>query len=142
MSDSRPLENSARRHLRAAEELHTIVGAGAQPGCKAVAGYLFGLAGELAVKQMMREAGIPELPPEQRRQDPYYAHFPQLKSLLIDQLSGRRSGPLTTILAQSDSLFPSWSTDMRYDHTSRIQERHVTAWQSNARYLIAQMGVF
>lgn len=94
MSDTQNLANSARRHLRAAEELSKVESAGAQPGCKAVAGYLFGLAGELAVKQMMRDAGIPELPPQFKRQDPYYAHFPQLKTQLGDQLSGRRSEPL------------------------------------------------
>lgn len=141
MSDTHKLENSARRHLRAAEELHAIGTAGAQPGCKAVAGYLFGLAGELAVKQMMREAGIQELPPQQRRQDPYYAHFPQLKSLLSDQLNGRRSGPLMAVVA-SDQLFRNWTTEMRYSHTQEINERHVTEWCSEAKHLVGQMGVF
>ncbi|MCZ8220516.1 MAG: hypothetical protein O9337_13950 [Acidovorax sp.] len=142
MSDTQKLANSARRHLRAAEELKTIESAGAQPGCKAVAGYLFGLAGELAVKQLMRDAGIPELPPQQRRQDPYYAHFPLLKTQLSDQLSGRRSEPLKKALAQPGPLFHNWSTDMRYDHTQEIQERDVDAWCSNARYLVGQIGLF
>ncbi|MCC6586293.1 MAG: hypothetical protein IT168_06200 [Bryobacterales bacterium] len=44
------IEKAARRHLRAAQVLYAQSGAGDQPGCIAVAGYLFGIAGELAVK--------------------------------------------------------------------------------------------
>jgi hypothetical protein len=45
-------EKSARRHLRAAQVLYSQEHRGDRPGCKAVAGYLFGIAGELAIKQL------------------------------------------------------------------------------------------
>lgn len=141
MSDTYKLKNSARRHLRAAEELHTIASAGTQPGCRAVAGYLFGLAGELAVKQMMQEAGIQKLASEHRRQDPYFAHFPQLKTLLNYQLCGRRSGPLAAVV-QSDSLFDRWSTEMRYNRTQDINDNDVSSWRTTATHLVQQMGAY
>jgi len=75
--------NSAKRHLRAAHELRGLTSGGSQPGCKAVAGYLFGLSGELAVKAMMRDSGMTPLSPDRRRDDPFFAHFPELKSRLL-----------------------------------------------------------
>ena len=48
MAYSHDYQISARRHLKAAETLYALNTAGAQPGAKAVAGYLYGLAGELA----------------------------------------------------------------------------------------------
>lgn len=132
--------NSARRHLRAAEELHQNESAGAQPGCKAVAGYLFGLSGELAVKAIMRDSGMTPLPDERRRDDPYYAHFPTLKPLLLDNASGRRSGELRTI-AETASLFQNWDTNMRYAPTEDIQDRWIDSWRTAARELVNRMDV-
>ena len=129
---------SARRHFRAAQELYAIASSGAQPGCKAVAGYLFGLAGELAVKEMMRESGMSPLPPEQRRDDPYFAHFPYLKDRLKDHVAGRRSGELRRI-AESASLFQHWNTDMRYAPTSDILDAWIDAWSASAKSLLEQM---
>jgi len=133
------LPSAARRHLRAAENLHAATGAGAQPGCKAVAGYLFGLAGELAVKQLMRECGLRPLPTKHRREDPFYAHFPDLKRLLQDQISGRRAGPLV-VIAYSSRSFREWSTGMRYAPTQDISEQRVDEWRHDARQLVDQMG--
>jgi hypothetical protein len=133
------VENAARRHFMAAETLHAATGAGTQPGCKAVAGYLFGLAGELAVKQMMRESGIQPLPDAQRRHDPFYAHFPDLKNLLLDHLSGRRAGPLLRV-ARSNS-FRNWDTKMRYAPTKDVPESRVDEWRADAKELVDQMGV-
>lgn len=48
----------------------------------AVAGYLFGLAGELAIKQIMIESGMRPKTPKGQRDDPIYAHFPTLRTLL------------------------------------------------------------
>ena len=86
------LLGAARRHFRSGSELYGLASAGAQPGCKAVAGYLFGLSGELAVKAMMRDSGMTPLSGQAWRDDPYYAHFPRLKELLKDMASGRRQG--------------------------------------------------
>jgi hypothetical protein len=132
------LPTAARRHLRAAQELHRTVAAGAQPGCKAVAGYLFGLAGELAVKQMMRSSGMRELPSEKRKDDPFYAHFPGLKSMLAAALSGRRAGDLRRI-AEDPQLFQYWDTKMRYAPTADIQDGWVGAWRESAEALVSGM---
>lgn len=82
MAYSQDMRKAAVRHLRAAQILYERNGPGEQPGCKAVAGYLFGLAGELAVKELMRDSGMNPLPNTERRDDPFFAHFPVLKTML------------------------------------------------------------
>ena len=137
MAYGQDLRGSARRHFRAATELNSIGSAGAQPGCRVVAGYLFGLAGELAVKALMRDSGIAELPEEERRNDPYYAHFPDLATQLRDSAKGRRSGELTAI-ARSNH-FQNWSTKMRYASTAEVQADWIDAWRESADCLIQKM---
>lgn len=141
MAYRQDLSNSAKRHLRAANELHGLTSAGAQPGCKAVAGYLFGLCGELAVKAIMRDSGMAPLPPDRRRDDPYYAHFPELKTRLRDFASGRRSGELRRI-AETASLFQNWDTEMRYAPTADIEDAMVEAWRASAHDLVNRMDAF
>ncbi|MGF6202496.1 hypothetical protein [Pseudomonas laurylsulfatiphila] len=126
---------SARRHLVAACELHAISDHGKQPGCNAVAGYLFGLAGELAVKAMMIESGMR---PTGTRPDAFFEHFPALKGVLKDQVQGRRAGELRQI-AEDRTLFDTWHTNMRYSSTVKINPAKVTAWKSSAEQLIARM---
>ncbi len=138
MAYRQDLQSSARRHFRAADELHAVSSAGSQPGCKAVAGYLYGVSAELAVKEIMRDSGIMPLPNAQKRSDPYYAHFPELKDLLSDVIIGRRSEELRRI-AESKSLLRNWNTKMRYAHTSDIQATWVSEWKESARVLIDQM---
>jgi hypothetical protein len=138
MAYSHNYQISARRHLRAADILFAADGAGAQPGAKAVAGYLYGLAGELAVKHMMIQSGMHPLAPEQRRDDPFYRHFPELKSYLLTTAHGRRSGELVRI-AQTAQIFQEWSTDVRYAPTQEVPSQHVDRWQGDAKRLVAQM---
>lgn len=136
----RDLKSAARRHLRAAQMLYESCAAGAQPGCRAVAGYIFGLAGELAVKHMMRESGMEELPASERRNDPFFAHFPALKSLLADKIQGRRDGELRRI-AEDSRLFQCWATDMRYAPTTDILGTWVDAWKRSAEELVDRMDI-
>lgn len=138
MAYRQDLSDAARRHFRAAEELHGAASAGSQPRCRAVAGYLFGLAGELCVKEMMRQSGV--RPPEDARDrgHPYYAHFPDLKDRLKDHLQGRRMEQLRRI-AESSALFESWSIKMRYAPTGDIPDARVARWRESARDLIEQM---
>lgn len=137
MAFGRDLPNSARRHLRAANELFDANAAGAQPGCRAVAGYLYGLSGELAVKAIMRDSGMTPKAPSARRDDPYYAHFPELKSRLRDNAQGRRSGDLRVIAESND--FQDWNTDMRYAPTSDIVDKWVDTWRASAQKLVEKM---
>jgi hypothetical protein len=138
MAYRKNLSTAAKRHLRAANELQIMTTAGAQPGCKAVAGYLFGLAGELAVKVMMRDSGMTPLSEALRRDDPFYAHFPELKSRLRDTAKGRRAGELR-IIAETAALFQYWDTDMRYAPTDDIKDVWIDAWKTNAHDLVNQM---
>jgi hypothetical protein len=134
------LKKAARRHLKSGLILLKATCPGAQPGATAVAGYMFGLAGELAIKQMMRDSGMKELPPESRRDDPFYAHFPTLKSLLVDAAKGRRHGELRK-LAEDPRLFRNWDTDMRYAPTEDIDEDWVAIWKKSAEELVRSMDL-
>src|ERR1035438_7186588 len=93
MAFTQNVKNAARRHFRAAQILYEQNGPGDQPGCVAVAGYLFGIAGELAVKELMRNSGMKPLAEAHRRDDPFFAHFPLLRTLLATA-AGRRAGEL------------------------------------------------
>lgn len=137
MTYGQDLQGSARRHLRAATELDQVASAGAQPGCRAVAGYLYGLSGELAVKALMRSSGMMPLSPQERRSDPYFAHFPELKTLLRDMSQGRRSGELFAIAKSND--FQNWDTNMRYASTADVLPSWIDAWKVSAHKLVETM---
>lgn len=138
MAYSHDYQTSARRHLKAADALYTLTTGGTQPLAKAVAGYLYGLTGELAVKQMMLQSGMRPLASDQRRNDPYYKHFPELKTFLLDAAAGRRSGELLQ-LARNAQIFREWSTDMRYAPTREVTVGSVDGWQRDAKMLIGKM---
>ncbi len=137
MAYKQDLRAAARRHLRAAQVLHEHAGPGSQPGCSAVAGYLFGIAGELAVKHLMSDSGMRPLPPTDRRDDPFFAHFPVLKKMLATA-QGRRSGELRR-LSEDSRLFQNWDTTMRYAPTAEISTTRITAWRVSAEELVGRM---
>jgi hypothetical protein len=130
--------SSARRHLASATALFSSTAPGAQPGCQAVAGYLYGITGELALKHMMRQSGMQ--PGGERRNDPFHAHFPTLKTLLRDTARGRRAGELRR-LAEDSSLFQNWDTDMRYAPSSDVDPRWVSQWKQRAEELVETMDL-
>ena len=134
------LDGSARRHLRAAQELCQITAAGTQPGSKAVGGYLFGIAGELAVKHMMRSSGMKPQPASKRRDDPFFAHFPELKTFLSRSAQGRRAEKLRKI-ADNIALFQYWDTQMRYAPTADLKPGWIAAWRTSAEALVAEMDI-
>ena len=140
MAYTQDIPNAARRHLKAAQTLFETQDAGAQPGCKAVAGYLFGLSGELAVKQLMRKSGMKPRIPEDRRNDPFYAHFPELKTQLRDAAVGHHAAKLSNIAVDA-SLFQNWDTDMRYSATADIRENWIASWKASAERLVAEMDI-
>lgn len=131
------LRGAARRHNQAASVLHEHAGAGSQPGCLAVAGYLFGIAGELAVKELMRKSGMRELSKADRRHDPFFAHFPELKKML-STAHGRNAEVLRKV-SQNQGLFRNWEIGMRYAPTVDIQETWVSEWRGSAKELIDRM---
>jgi hypothetical protein len=139
MAFTQNVEKAARRHLRAAQILYVQVGPGDQPGCLAVAGYLFGIAGELAVKEIMRNSGMKPLEEMHRRDDPFFAHFPVLKTLLATA-HGRRAGELRRF-SEDPRLFQNWDVAMRYAPPTEIKGNWVEAWKGSAEILITRMAI-
>ncbi|MGH7057908.1 MAG: hypothetical protein ACREFZ_08500 [Acetobacteraceae bacterium] len=103
-----------------------------------MAGYLSGLSGELAVKAIMHDSGMLPLAADRRGDDPFYAHFPELKSRLLDTVRGRRSGELRKI-AEAPALFQNWDIRMRYAPTADIKDAWVDSWETSARDLVIRM---
>jgi len=130
MSYTPDLPAAARRHLAAADAL-------AAGPCRRVAGYLYGIAAECALKAMMHEAGL--IPQGPRREDPFYAHFPELRTMVRDRLASRRGGPLLKFIA-NEALMNHWDTDMRDCNASEIQDAWVRNWQAQTRDAIAAIG--
>ena len=139
MAYSTDLQNAARRHLLGARILDEQSSAGAQPGCRALAGYVYGLAAELAIKEIMRQSGIPRLGPDKRKNDPYWKHFPELKDLLALQLRGRREGELRKYV-EDKNLFANWSIGMRYARSEEVNPVWIAKWKKSAEDLIARMN--
>lgn len=85
----------------------------------------------------MRNSGMAPLPPQERRDDPYYAHFPELKTQLRDTAQGRRSGELLAIA--NSNHFQNWSTEMRYAPTAEVLPGSIDAWRASAHSLVETM---
>lgn len=126
------LPNAARRHLSAAELI-------VETERRDVAGYLYGIAAECAVKTMMLQAGIKELPSARRRDDPFYMHYPQIQSVLLDTLKGRASTSLLQIVGNKKFL-EGWSTDMRYAPAQEVKAARIANWRKNANQAVGLIG--
>jgi hypothetical protein len=117
------MREAARRHLQAAD----LLSSGHR--CD-VAGYLYGIAAECALKAMMIEMGM--RPRETRsKDDPFFVHFPTLRTMLRDRELGRL-GQQITRLVQSDSFMNNWDIDMRYS-PGQIQPSWVDEWARQAK---------
>ena len=123
---------AAYRHLEAAEEL-------ADGKRRDVAGYLYGIAAECGIKAMMHDINIRPLPNAERREDPFYTHFPELRTMLRSRLAGRLAAPLLHFIS-SDAFMNQWSTDMRYSHGHDVTEAWVSAWRAQARQVVSSIG--
>jgi len=132
MAFTHKLCEAARRHLHAADILCE------EPGHRRdVAGYLYGIAAECAIKHMV--IPIP-IPPEHDKQKIAYSHFPELRTLLRDALSGRRFAgtPLFQFVMQ-DAFMNNWHISMRYADARQIKDDWVRAWQKQARDAVSAM---
>jgi HEPN domain-containing protein len=116
------LQLAARRHLDAAAKLE-------KNGRDDVAGYLYGIAAECAVKAMARVL------PGGRDDDVFYAHFPQLRTLIREKLSGRGAQPLLR-LVQHDGFLNQWDITMRYAAAAAVREKPLAQWAEQARQLV------
>ena len=130
------LAKSARRHLATATYLEQEEG---QTKHGATAGYLFGIAAECAMKEIMRDSGMRPLPPEQRREDPFYAHLPQLKTMLRNSAHGRRAGELRK-WSEDNNFMREWDTDMRYAPARDIERADIERWRDHAKQVLVAMN--
>ncbi|MFH0133256.1 hypothetical protein ACGLHS_23805 [Variovorax sp. VaC1] len=121
---------SARRHLEAGDKLN-------DGDRRDVAGYLYGISAECALKAMMLEAGM--RPKGERRNDPFYLHFPQLRTVLLDSLQGRRAGPLSNFVADH-GFFSNWAVEMRYAKGAKVLKKWVDTWALQATQVVGSIG--
>lgn len=103
-----------------------------------VAGYLYGIAAECAIKAMMLDVGMrPDS--ETSSGDPFFVHFPKLKTMVRDGLQGRRGTPLLKYI-EDDSFLSNWAIRMRYCHGREIDSRWVDQWAKQAKQAVADIG--
>lgn len=127
------LRKAARRHQVAA----TLLDNPLPQGRPDVAAYLFGVAAECALKELMWQSGM--RPQSQRRDDPFFMHFPHLKTALRDTAHGRLQGRLLKH-AMDGALLSGWDVTMRYARTADVlNEPQRTKWRPQAEQLIQEM---
>jgi hypothetical protein len=121
---------AARRNLDAAIKLET-------ERKDMVAGYLFGIAAECALKAMMAHLYLPV--PRDRTDDPRYAHFPELLILLRDQMSGRQSAALNRYI-HDQRFLQGWSIKIRYSDGRNLSAAQLKSWSQQARDVVGLIG--
>jgi hypothetical protein len=117
---------SAHRHWHDGQQLFTARRAQA-------AGYHNGFAAECAVKSIFYKHNIPR--DEDRRKDPYWAHFPELRTMLIRDGKGRLSQKLYDTIAHG-SFMQEWHTDIRYAENGSVSEDRASRWREQADEVI------
>jgi hypothetical protein len=126
MAYTTDFKDAARRHQQAASCLHDC-----EPHCRRrdVAGYLYGIAAECALKEIMRVS---------RWTEPDHLHFPDLKQRIRDGAQGRYASVLRKF-ADDDGFMNSWDIAMRYAPRRDIDDRLVVRWRNHAQEAIAAM---
>jgi hypothetical protein len=120
------LSASALRHWHDGQHL-------LKAGRVQAAGYHFGFSAECTIKSILYRHGIPRR--EDRRDDPYWAHFPDLRTLLIRDGKGRLSQKLYDLVSHG-SFMQEWNTDIRYAADGSVDEQRATRWREQADKLI------
>jgi hypothetical protein len=128
MAFTHSLPDAARRHLQAADELE-------RGHRRDVAGYLYGIAAECAVKRMVISLRIPD---EHSKNAIHYAHFPDLRTMLRDTFQGRSARGVWAFVTH-DAFMNNWSIAMRYADAKQIRGEWVDAWRDQARRVVGAM---
>jgi hypothetical protein len=115
------MTKAAHRNWAAAEKLKNAVAAD-----RTTAGYLYGIAAECAIKALFRD--IPWT--IDSRDGPVYAHFPNLKTKLRDEISGRRAAPLTQFT--NPRYMEGWAIDIRYSDGTGPAPATLERWRTDA----------
>lgn len=128
------LSSSARRHFKAGERLSDDINPDRQ--CRSVAGYLYGIAGECALKCLMWNLGWRTI--EDKKHDPFYLHFPELKTMLMPTLKSRQDSVLYRVI-NIPGLMQNWDTKMRYTAAKDISDVDINKWKSHAKTIMNSM---
>lgn len=80
------------------------------------------------------------LPELQKQDDPFFAHFPKLKSLLLNTAHGRWHGALLKY-ASDPRLMQNWDTRMRYAPHHEVSDKDVGLWRQQAHEIMKAMEV-
>jgi hypothetical protein len=115
------LSSAAHRHLRAAQNL-------AASKDWDSAGYLTGFAAECRLKRALMRSGFRPAKDLDRRDDPFWAHFPSLKTLMLHSGAAARISASVVTLVSSGGFMNEWDTMMRYAKTGSVDEPTATRW--------------
>lgn len=124
------MREAAFRHNEAAEAL--------PDNRKDVAGYLFGLAAECAMKQLMIDLGVPGAKEPRSADNPYFAHFGALKTLLRDDEHARRHKDMRKF-TEDASFMQDWDVTMRYSDGKALTTALVERWKQNAKDILQEI---
>ncbi|EPG3323469.1 TPA: hypothetical protein N2A03_005867 [Pseudomonas aeruginosa] len=127
------MESASHRNFQAAQTLHSNQH-------RHAAGYLYGLAAECAIKAMMLQAGIPVRPQDERGDDPYYAHFPNLKTILRENMQGRRASGALARFINDDRFFSQWDIKVRYCKNDQVSSGWIEMWREQASQAVSSIG--
>jgi hypothetical protein len=116
------MADSAKRHFTDGD--HLLKAKSSQH-----AGYHFGFAVECAIKLVLFQHNIPRR--SERRNDPFWAHFPELRTLLVRDGKGRLPGKLYSLIAHSNFL-EHWDTDIRYARNHSVDADRASVWRKQA----------
>ena len=122
---------AARRHQEAAETLH-------EGTRQDAAGYLYGLAAECGIKALMLDLGMRPAADARRGDDPFYAHFTRLKTMLRDDAYARQREDLRKF-TEDGHFMEHWDVAMRYSDGKDIRKAWVDGWRQNAKDVIAEI---
>ena len=124
------MRDAAFRHNEAAEAL--------LPNRKDVAGYLFGLAAECAMKQLMIALGVPGVKEPRGPTNPYFAHFISLKTILRDDEHARRHTDIRKFTERA-SFMQDWDIAMRYSDGKAITQTLLDRWRQDAKDILQEL---
>jgi len=99
-----------------------------------VAGYLYGLAAECALKEILRRSHsriLADYP------DTLRAHFPHIKTGIRDTAFGRHATRLQRFCGTG--FMQEWDITMRYAHRRDVSDARVTQWRADATAAIETM---
>lgn len=123
-------KTAAKRHMKSADTLFVL----GDEDRVAEAGYLYGLAGETALKAMMVTCGMQETAWRSKQN----GHFPNLLQFIANEAKGRLGNNIYALaqLAQSATNFNVWEIDMRYAASADISPANVAIWKQQASDLM------